>query len=199
MNPNRLLSIIMFLLVRKRRISIPELAKIFGVATRTIYRDIDVMTAAGIPILNLQLDKDGIALDGEFIKKFPDASDIVEIILSITEMYPKLLESRAYALAQYRRLTAGNPASKPQTSAVIQATVRFFEQYQDEIGGLYDLYTVSRGDDGCVTAKIYISNNENEFNALLLLGNKCQCTSPAHVREYIKNKIKEINDEYSKI
>ena len=157
------------------------------------------MAESGGPVLNLQLEGNGISIDNEFVKKLPDTSDIVEIILAITETCPKLLESKSYALAQYRRLTAGNPPSKPQTSAIIQATIRFREQYQNELGGLYDLDIISRDENGYATAKIYISNNENEFNALLLLGNKCQCISPVHVREYIRNKVKEISDEYDGI
>jgi len=199
MNPNRMLSIIMLLLEQKRKITMPELAKIFGVALKTIYRDIDIMTEAGIPILNMQLEGNGIALAADFLKKLPDTTDIVETILTITDMYPKLLETKSYAFSQYKRLMAGNPPSKPQVLTVIQATIRFCEQNQNEIAGLYDLNAVSKNESGYLTAKIYIPNNKNEFNALLLLGNKCQCISPDHVRAYIKNKLKEIIKEYDDV
>jgi predicted DNA-binding transcriptional regulator YafY len=50
MKIDRLLSIVMILL-EKDKISAPELAKIFDVSVRTIYRDLDVINQTGIPIV----------------------------------------------------------------------------------------------------------------------------------------------------
>ncbi|MBN2340829.1 MAG: YafY family transcriptional regulator [Deltaproteobacteria bacterium] len=51
MKIDRLLSIVLLLLKRKK-ITAPELAETFGVSVRTIYRDIDAIDAAGIPIVS---------------------------------------------------------------------------------------------------------------------------------------------------
>lgn len=50
MKTDRLLSIVMLLLER-RKISAPELAEMFEVKLRTIYRDIETINQAGIPIV----------------------------------------------------------------------------------------------------------------------------------------------------
>lgn len=41
---------ILFHLLKKGRVTAPELAKELGVSVRTVYRDIDVMSTAGIPV-----------------------------------------------------------------------------------------------------------------------------------------------------
>ncbi|WP_310601518.1 helix-turn-helix transcriptional regulator [Anaerosporobacter sp.] len=51
MKMDRMISIIMILLER-RRVSIPELAKICEVTTRTIQRDLDAINQAGVPIVS---------------------------------------------------------------------------------------------------------------------------------------------------
>jgi predicted DNA-binding transcriptional regulator YafY len=65
MKIERLLSIIIILLERKR-IPAPELAEIFEVTTRTIYRDIDTLNAAGIPIVTYPGVHGGVGILPEF-------------------------------------------------------------------------------------------------------------------------------------
>lgn len=43
------ISVILYILLNNERVTAPELAEEFGVSVRTIYRDIDTMSAAGIP------------------------------------------------------------------------------------------------------------------------------------------------------
>lgn len=61
MKIDRILSIMMLLLERER-ISATELAKLFEVSTRTIYRDIDTIALAGIPITTTVGVKGGISI-----------------------------------------------------------------------------------------------------------------------------------------
>ena len=53
MRLDRMLAIVLILLNR-RRATAPELAERFGVSVRTIYRDIDTIDGAGIPIVSFQ-------------------------------------------------------------------------------------------------------------------------------------------------
>ncbi len=57
---------IMYLLMDKKRITAKELAEIFEVSIRTIYRDIDVLSMAGIPIYTDRGSGGGIALMDHF-------------------------------------------------------------------------------------------------------------------------------------
>jgi predicted DNA-binding transcriptional regulator YafY len=61
MKIERLLSIVI-LLVNRRHIQAKELADMFEVSVRTIYRDIDTINAAGIPVITTQGSGGGIGL-----------------------------------------------------------------------------------------------------------------------------------------
>ena len=61
MKINRLLEITTILLNR-RTVTAAELAERFGVSTRTIYRDIEVLSGSGVPVYTTQGAKGGISL-----------------------------------------------------------------------------------------------------------------------------------------
>ncbi|WHY58561.1 helix-turn-helix transcriptional regulator [Peribacillus simplex] len=58
---------IVYILLNKKNITAKELAERFEVSTRTIYRDIDALSAAGIPIYSSQGRGGGISLIDEFV------------------------------------------------------------------------------------------------------------------------------------
>lgn len=63
MEESRLFKILYYLLERKKtRVTAPELAKKFEVSVRTIYRDIDTLSSAGIPVYSTQGKGGGIFL-----------------------------------------------------------------------------------------------------------------------------------------
>ena len=61
MQENRLFKIVYYLLERGKSTA-PELAERFEVSIRTIYRDLDAISAAGIPIYAIQGKGGGISL-----------------------------------------------------------------------------------------------------------------------------------------
>ena len=65
MQESRLFRIVYYLL-KKGKATAPELAKKFEVSVRTIYRDIDAISASGIPIYEKKKKKGGIVIDEEF-------------------------------------------------------------------------------------------------------------------------------------
>lgn len=65
MKLNRLLEITTILL-NKKTVTAAELAERFNVSPRTIYRDIDVLSASGIPVFSTQGSKGGISILEEF-------------------------------------------------------------------------------------------------------------------------------------
>ena len=66
MQINRLFEII-YILLNKKSITATELAKHFEVSVRTIYRDIDTLSFAGIPIYAVQGKGGGISLLDDYI------------------------------------------------------------------------------------------------------------------------------------
>lgn len=66
MKENRYFRMI-YLLLEKGRMTAPELAQYFEVSVRTIYRDIDILSAAGIPIYAMPGQGGGIAIQDHFV------------------------------------------------------------------------------------------------------------------------------------
>lgn len=66
MQMDRLFQIVYYLL-ENRKSSAPELAKKFEVSTRTIYRDLDIISAAGIPIYTTQGKGGGVSLLDNYV------------------------------------------------------------------------------------------------------------------------------------
>ena len=66
MKINRLFEIV-YLLLQKDRITASELADRFEVSTRTIYRDVDMLSSAGIPIYMNKGRGGGISLLPNFV------------------------------------------------------------------------------------------------------------------------------------
>ena len=65
MRSERLFEIV-FILLNKKRTTAQELAKRFGVSVRTIYRDMDILSSAGIPVYTMQGTGGGIFIDESY-------------------------------------------------------------------------------------------------------------------------------------
>ena len=53
---------ILYILLEKQTVTAPELAEKLEVSVRTIYRDVDTLSASGIPVYTLQGKNGGISL-----------------------------------------------------------------------------------------------------------------------------------------
>ncbi|QQO10045.1 helix-turn-helix transcriptional regulator [Breznakiella homolactica] len=84
MKIDRLIAIIMILLEREK-ISAPVLAEMFEVSTRTIYRDIDAINMAGIPIVSYTGPGGGVGiLDSYKVeKRLFNTADITSLLLGL--------------------------------------------------------------------------------------------------------------------
>ncbi len=84
MKAERLFSILN-LLLDKRKIAAPELARRFGVSVRTIYRDIDALALAGIPLYSTTGRDGGVALVEGFTidRQVLETGEVQKILASI--------------------------------------------------------------------------------------------------------------------
>lgn len=87
MKIDRLISIIMILL-DKKRISAEELSDIFEVSKRTIYRDIDTINLAGIPVVAISGVGGGFEIMPEYKldKNVFSATDLATILMGLTNV-----------------------------------------------------------------------------------------------------------------
>ncbi|MFV0392850.1 MAG: helix-turn-helix transcriptional regulator, partial [Coprobacillaceae bacterium] len=92
MQESRLFKIIYYLL-DKEVVTAPELAEKFEVSTRTIYRDIDVISSAGVPIYTTQGRNGGIRLLDNYV--------LDKSLLSKTEKDEILIGLQSLSAVQY--------------------------------------------------------------------------------------------------
>ena len=84
MHASRLFEIV-YILLNKDRVTAKELAERFGVSTRTIYRDIDTIGLAGIPVYSEKGKGGGISLLPDFVlnKSILSEQEQSEILASL--------------------------------------------------------------------------------------------------------------------
>ncbi|WP_460292709.1 helix-turn-helix transcriptional regulator [Clostridium tertium] len=106
MKIDRLVSIIIILLERKK-ISASELAEMFEVTPRTIYRDIEAISLAGIPIVTYPGVNGGIGIMDEYKidKKIFTKSDVETLLIGLSSMSSAFSkEEIKYTLAKIKGL-----------------------------------------------------------------------------------------------
>lgn len=89
MRVNRLFEI-MYILLNKKRASAKELAEKFEVSVRTIYRDIDILSYAGIPVYTAQGYGGGVFIDEKYVlnKSILSKEDQERILISLQCLAP---------------------------------------------------------------------------------------------------------------
>lgn len=104
MKIDRLVSIIMVLL-DKKRIGAQELADMFEVSPRTIYRDIDTINMAGIPVRSITGVGGGFEIMPEYKidKKFFSSEDLSALLMGLSSLSNMIQgEELVHALAKVR-------------------------------------------------------------------------------------------------
>ena len=105
MQINRLFEIV-YLLMNKKQVTANELATHFEVSRRTILRDIDTLTIAGIPIYTTQGKGGGISIQDSFLlnKAFVSEEEQRQILFSLQSMSATGLVETQKTLGRLRSL-----------------------------------------------------------------------------------------------
>jgi len=112
MQTNRLFEII-YLLLNKERVTAKELAERFGVSSRTIYRDIDVIGLAGIPVYTEKGKGGGISLLPDYVLSKSvfseqEQNEILSILHGLTQIQSKNSDHILHKLSAIFNKTAAN-------------------------------------------------------------------------------------------
>ena len=111
MQIHRLLEIV-YTLLEKERVTAAELARNFGVSERTVYRDVDALSAAGIPVYMSKGYKGGISLlPGYAVEKsmLSDAEK-TEILSALTALGAVRPDAQTAALGKLSSLFSSSSA-----------------------------------------------------------------------------------------
>ncbi|MDL4839462.1 helix-turn-helix transcriptional regulator [Aquibacillus rhizosphaerae] len=209
MKLERLLSIII-LLLNRRMIQAKELAEQFEVSTRTIYRDIDAINAAGIPIVTYQGTNGGIGLSEGYrldrnILTNDELASIVSALRSISTSYGKEKHQRLVDKINSVVLPA-------HTEDFQQKTNRILIDYSpwDGMDRLRSkLQLLDEAIDSCVLVSFTYSNAEGEISErivephmLILKGRqwyiKAYCLEKKDFRLFKLKRMKELDLDQDK-
>ncbi|KAB8125813.1 YafY family transcriptional regulator [Gracilibacillus oryzae] len=209
MKLERLLSIII-LLLNRRMIQAKELADQFEVSIRTIYRDIDTINAAGIPIVTYQGTNGGIGLSEGYrldrnILTNDELASIVTALRSISTSYGKEEHQRLVEKINSVVLPA-------HTADFQQKTSRVLIDYSPWDGAERlrpKLQLIDEAIDSCVLVSFIYSNAEGEISEriaephmLILKGRqwylKAYCLEKKDFRLFKLNRMKELDLEQDK-
>ncbi|AXC55192.1 helix-turn-helix transcriptional regulator [Bacillus subtilis] len=119
MKLERLLAMVV-LLISKKQVQAAELAELFEVSVRTIYRDIETINRAGIPIVTSQGSGGGIGimetyrLEREWLKE-EELFAIASALQSVSSMYEPISHSTAYQKIKHLIPEQSAQAFKHQT------------------------------------------------------------------------------------
>lgn len=119
MKLERLLAMVV-LLISKKQVQAAELAELFEVSVRTIYRDIETINRAGIPIVTSQGSGGGIGimetyrLEREWLKE-EELFAIASALQSVSSMYEPVSHSTAYKKIKHLIPEQSAEAFKHQT------------------------------------------------------------------------------------
>ena len=209
MRIDRIISIIMLLLQRDV-INAAELARIFGVTIRTIYRDAGVILKAGIPVSATPGPNGGLRIAEQYKaeKRLFTGNDIASLIINMKNAGLDFTKgSRMTALARLRGMVARERLAEMENqfsgssgeSSVVAVTIRFDESVRDEValfcGENVDLIEES----GTLTAVFDIQDNKFGYNTLFMLPDNCVCVAPERVRQYVVKKISAMKKRYGLI
>lgn len=146
MKTERLHAITM-LLIEKKQISAPDLAKLFEVSVRTIYRDIESLSQAGVPVTALPGSKGGIRIMDNYKidQNFFTSGDLVSILIGLNSIPSEQISKQIGFTIEKLRTLIPNESQKEivdKTSQVIvdvspwtnlDKTTPFFSQIQGAI------------------------------------------------------------------
>ena len=113
MKAERLFTILNILL-NKRRISAPRLARHFNVSVRTIYRDIDALSLAGIPVFTTTGRDGGIELMEGFTidRQLLETDEVQKILASLEGLHSAISDKKSAGIIEKLRLLLSQSQQK---------------------------------------------------------------------------------------
>ena len=197
MQMNRLLNIV-YILLKNKTVTAKELAKHFKVSTRTIYRDIDVLSNAGIPVYMSQGKGGGISLGDNYaidqsIQPYQEENEIIkELEYLKSQKNPDVEQAliklgllfQKYSLASFQPI-------KRMVSLQLQIDKSQYKRVYDEFR---DVAIVECEDYYTVT--VSYPEDEKMYRLILSFGDYAKVLEPEHIRLKLEQKLRNALKNY---
>jgi len=212
MKINRLIEIII-LLLNKQKVTANELISRFGVSMRTVYRDVEELSAAGVPVYLIKGEEGGILLllpEHFFNKSVLSESERDNLTAALKTMCAvKYLETdtaleKVGALFkeqfQKRIITQAKEAKERPDRAKPTADLhlRFSPKSSHRLYDDFDDRFVTQNEDGSFDVRVTLPEDEWVCGFILSFGNLCEVISPSHIRETVAERLREAVKIYEK-
>lgn len=209
MKVDRLVSIIMILL-DKERVSAQELAAMFEISPRTVYRDIDAIGMAGIPVRSIP----GTGGGDRKGNQTPRSAEPYRLVLKSSHWYFQgyCHTRNDYRLFRLSRISdlqletqtfTPRDCPKPQlkfadTLEAMQTRIkiRIHQSVMDRVLDYCNYEDCSPDGNEHYIVHFPFVENEYYYGILLSFGDKCECLEPLHIRKEIRRKIQDIGALY---
>ncbi|MDF2628473.1 MAG: yobV [Symbiobacteriaceae bacterium] len=168
---DRLMAMLM-ILVNRRRVQASELADMFEVSVRTVYRDIDTINQAGIPVVTYQGAGGGIGIADGFTldRNFLTGDELASMAVALRTVFAASQDQRAgTALEKIRGLVTGPEADRFRSrtesltvdftpwghDAALQSNVALLRRCAEEDRCATFRYVSAQGDDSTRVVEPY--------------------------------------------
>ena len=200
MKIDRMAGIIMVLLERDQ-VNAKELAGMFEVSTRTVYRDLESITQAGIPVVAVSGPGNGISILKSYKAEIRRCStdEIAALLMGLGSIQRNLASREiTTALAKVKGMSPYEKQSDFHDEPVTEVTLRVHKRAVDRI--------ITRFGEGCVScdgSEHYLANirlpvSDLSVRYLLSFGTDCVCISPAGMKHKMREALGQIGLLYEK-
>lgn len=188
MRESRLFQIIYYIL-EKGRATAPELAKKFEVSVRTIYRDVDVISSAGIPVYVSTGRNGGIQiLDGYVLEKvlFSEQEKQDFRLFKLNRIVSCELLEETFTPVRFPDLQRESPP--PSEKLILrfppEMAYRVYDEFHDS--------EITLQENGELLVTAYMPNDVWLIGYLLSFGSRVFVVEPAHLRKLLAKEGKKI-------
>lgn len=213
MQVNNRLFEIAYILIQKKKVTAKELANKFEVSTRTIYRDIETLSRANIPIYATKGKEGGIEILDEYVlnKMLLTEEEQNQILFAlqgikkvagqnekdILEKLSRLFNKKADDWIRIEFSNWGKDKEKEERFNKIKAAILNknrikFEYYNTN----EEKSEINKKDDGSFIINVEYPENEWVYGYILSFGEYVKVLSPERVKRTIKDKIEKILKNY---
>ncbi|MHB1393933.1 MAG: helix-turn-helix transcriptional regulator [Clostridia bacterium] len=208
MRIDRLLSMIL-IISNKGRVTGKELAEHFEVSLRTVYRDIDKICEAGIPIASEGgmgggfYVMENFSLDKQFLKK-SEVQTLSAVMDNLDFLFGKNKQFNDIVL-KFENSKEKDKDVKDRLNINMshfnQNSIRVLLKFTARMGAQLNEYfhkdNIKAAEDDSYIVEDFFPYEEGLIKYLLGFGMECEVLEPEHLREEINNYIKEMSHKYN--
>ena len=188
---NRLFEIV-YILMQKRKTTAKELADRFEVSTRTIYRDIETLSTANIPIYASKGKDGGIGLLDEYVlnKTILSEEEQNQILFALQGM------KKVKGQEHFERELPKEEDNEKYNFKIIELELEINKAMTYRVYDEFESKEITKKQDGNFMIKVKYPENEWVYGYILSFGEHAKVLSTGYAKNIIKDKLQKTLKNY---